>query len=324
MNFFDIIIYGYLILATYCSFILIRDRKTIGNFFYQRTVLVASIVGILLFGALLAFDARFIEPWTINTTTTEIKTSRIPAQIKIAFISDIQVGNSKKASWVEKIVDRIQQENPDLVLLGGDQIDNEGTFEDESVYLEPLKKLAEKYPIYAVLGNHEYGIGNKVKTDPKYWVGDRSQLVINRLRSLNIPILRNDLACPQIKDNPICIYGVDDPWGATIDYTNLNKWNQTTPLILLTHNPDAVISSPSSTPHPDLVLAGHTHGGQVWLPFIGPLGEAGIQLPKKYYRGLNYYQNIPILTSVGIGESGGTIRFWTLPEINIINLKPQE
>ena len=70
-------------------------------------------------------------------------------------------------------------------------------------------------------------------------------------------------------------------------------------------------------------MAGHTHGGQIYLPFLGPIGDAGVVLGKKYYRGLNYFENTPIYTSVGLGESGGPIRFMTPPELSIINLTLQ-
>ncbi len=324
MNYYSIVIYGYILLAGYLIFIIARDIKITGIFFNRHKLLSYIAVIIMTTGILAAFNAHLIEPWTIKTTTTKITSSKLSQSIKIAFISDIQVGNHKKSAWVEKIVERINQERPDLILLGGDQIDNEGNPEDESVYLEPLQALAEKYPIYAVLGNHEYGIGNQVKDDPRYWLGDRSRELIERFQKISIPLLRNEIVCPKIKQQIICIYGADDPWGATVEYTNLNKWDQISPIILLTHNPDAIISWPTNTKQPDLVLAGHTHGGQVYLPIVGPLGEAGINLPDQFYRGLNHYNNTPIYTTVGLGESGGAVRFWTLPEIVMVNLKPQE
>jgi len=126
----------------------------------------------------------------------------------------------------------------------------------------------------------------------------------------------------KIKNQKICIFGLDDVWSETPNFDSAPT--STTPLIFLTHNPDGILDWPANLRAPDLVLSGHTHGGQVYLPFVGPLADAGIKLPKKFYRGLNEYNGIPIYTTVGAGESGGAIRFWTLPEIVIINLKPQE
>ena len=358
MQFFSIIIYGYFVLAIFLIYIIGRDRKKPTVFFGQHKNWALGIIGVIILGTLMAFNAHFIEPWTIKTTPVEIKISGVTTSIKIAFISDIQVGNHKKSAWVEKIVERIKQEKPDLVILGGDLIDNEGTFEDESVYLEPLRSIATTYPTFAVLGNHEYGIGSGVVGFDQYYTGDRSAEVIERLKNLGIRLLRNDLACPEIREQAICLYGIDDLWGGKPNFTALvgchseakptrlaegsprrknpltndkgsfaaaqddNYMSTTSPLIFITHNPDDIKLWPNNLRAPDLTLAGHTHGGQVWFPFVGPLGNAGISLPNKYYRGLNYYNDTPIYTSVGIGESGGAVRFWTLPEIAIINLKP--
>ncbi|MFA7653879.1 MAG: metallophosphoesterase [Candidatus Magasanikbacteria bacterium] len=378
MNFFSIIILGYFVLAGYLIYAIGRDQKNSTLFFGRHKNWTLGIVAILILGVISAFDARFIEPWTIKTTPIEIKISGLTSTIKIAFISDLQIGNHKKSAWVEKIVERIKQEKPDLVILGGDLIDNEGTFEDESVYLEPLKNIAELYPTFAVLGNHEYGIGSGAVGFDQYYTGNRSAEVIERLKNLNIKLLRNDLACPEIKGQKLCLYGIDDLWGGKPNFDALaachpersegsltlrkirdssvaslpqndNCVATTTPVLFITHNPDGVQLWPKNLRAPDLTLAGHTHGGQVYLPFIGPIGNPGITLPKKYYRGLNYvslrgsadealtkqsleYNGIasptarndaPIYTSVGIGESGGAVRFWTLPEIVIITLVPR-
>ncbi|MEK7212796.1 MAG: metallophosphoesterase, partial [Patescibacteria group bacterium] len=118
----------------------------------------------------------------------------------------------------------------------------------------------------------------------------------------------------------ICLYGVDDIWGGKTDYSDLMKWNSNYPVILISHNPDAVLTWPEKLKKPDLVLAGHTHGGQIRLPFIGPLGEADVALGKKYYKGLNYWNDIPIFVTVGVSETGGPVRFLNPPEVAVITL----
>ncbi|MFA6485941.1 MAG: metallophosphoesterase [Candidatus Magasanikbacteria bacterium] len=356
---FDIIIYGFFGLAGLGIFFINRDRKNPRVFFGRQSKFAWMAIAILIVGIIAMFDAHFIEPWTIKTTTVNLATSKLSASVKIAFISDFQVGNHKETAWVEKVVERIQQEKPDLILLGGDLIDNEGNTDDESIHLEPLKKLVGEFPIYYILGNHEYGISNRYGEPPIIYTGDRSASLIDRMTQIGITLLRNDLICPEIKGQKICLFGIDDIWHApNPNYSALaichprengdpdtdrldsrlrgndNCVSADTPLIFLAHNPDAILSWPKNTRYPDLTLAGHTHGGQVYLPFIGPLGSAGLQLDQKYYRGLNYFTptvilsasegssttTIPIFTSVGIGESGGAVRFWTLPEIAIITI----
>lgn len=306
-------------------FIIIRDRKNPELFFGKKQTFSLFLITILTTGSLMAIDAHLIEPWILRINEVNIINHKIKEPLKIAFISDIQVGNDKKEEWTEKIVKKIEKQNPDLIILGGDQIDNEGTFTDESAYLEPLKEITNLYPTYAVMGNHEYGIGSGVISKTEFHTADQSKLLINRLEKLNIKLLRDTFDCLIIKNQNICLFGIDDLWKKpSPNFSALNNYNSSTPLLFITHNPDSIKFWQKSFPKPILVLAGHTHGGQVWLPIIGPLANPGITLPIKYFRGLNYYNNIPIFTSVGAGESGGAIRFLTTPEIAIINLKPQK
>ena len=156
MNFFYlIIIYGYALLAIIMIYFICRDQKR-NDLFFNRYKKIAWIIKIvLLFGIILIIYTNLIEPNLLLIKETEIQSEKISQTINIVFVSDLQVGNYKKTAFVEKLVKKIDSVKPDLILIGGDLIDNEGTFEDESKYLEPLKILKEKYPIYYILGNHE-------------------------------------------------------------------------------------------------------------------------------------------------------------------------
>jgi predicted MPP superfamily phosphohydrolase len=348
MNFFGIIVNGYITVAIILIAIIVRDQKKDGVFLNRQRALAWFLAALLALGIIAAIDVRYIEPWFLKTTRLEMKMEKITTPVKIAFVSDLQVGKYKKTAWTEKIVKKIDKENPDLVLLGGDLVDNEGTFEDESVYLEPLQKLAQKYPVYYVLGNHEYGIGSATMENSSWWTGDRSKEVMDRMKKIGVKLLRDDLKCVQIKTQKLCVFGADDFWKQwKINFKNLKIADTAAPLIFLAHNPDAVLFWDSTTT-PDLMLAGHSHGGQIWLPFMGPLGHPGIALGEKFYRGLNYFtmslrgpalardeaiskqdgiaspsarNDIPLFTSVGAGESGAPIRLFNRPEVVVIELK---
>jgi len=322
MNFYSIIIYGFIILASFFIYVIWRDSRKPELFLNKYKIEGRILIFILSLGILMAIDAHFIEPNLLLTKKYKIENNKISDLITVALITDIQVGNHKKTAWVEKIVQKLIAQNPDLILLGGDLIDNEGNFENEEKYLEPLKQLVGKYPIYYILGNHEYGIGSYLKNSPSKHTADKSNWLIAKMQEMNIQLLRNNLVCLSITNQEICIFGTDDIWKREIDYTELinHNWDDKF-LIFLTHNPDGILSYPKDLTAPDLILAGHTHGGQIYLPVIGPLGDPDVKLPSKFWRGLNYYHNIPFLTSVGTGESGGKIRFLTPPTIDIINLK---
>ena len=131
------------------------------------------------------------------------------------------MGAYKRSAWVEKIVSKVEEIKPDLVILGGDLIDNEGNPLDETIYLKPLYRLVKKYPIYYILGNHEYGIGSRTIYSPFYRTGDRSEDLISRMKEIGVPLLRNNLACPEINSEKICLFGLDDLWSDHINFKEL-------------------------------------------------------------------------------------------------------
>lgn len=323
MNFYSIIIYEIILVSTLLLIWAIRDLRRQGLFLNKHKKISYLVISLLSLIIICAIDARFIERNIIVKNEFDFVSSNIKSPLKVVFISDIHVGKYKKTLWTQKIVDNINTIQPDVVLIGGDFIANEGTFEDETKYLEPLKQLSNKFPVYYVFGNHEYGVSGNTVSDTRRQTGNRSGLLTHRMNELGISLLFNQLTCPKIKDEIICIFGIDDIWDANFNYKQLKNWDKNISLILLAHNPDAVLYYPKDEPLPTIALTGHTHGGQIRLPFIGPLGDAKIVLPKVFYKGLNDWNGIKLFTSVGLGESGGPIRFWNPPEIAVINLKPQ-
>ena len=320
MNFYTIVVYSYICLASLFIYFLLRDSRIKGLFFYQHRKAAYTATVILILGIFIALYAHFVEPFILVTKNVDIASVKIKQPLKIAFITDIQAGNHKKSEWVEKINEKISKQNPDLVIFGGDLIDNEGNIENESVYLEPLGDIAKKYPSFYVLGNHEYGLGMPDRSLDRLGTGNRTAELTEKMKELNISLLKNTLRCLNIKNQNVCLFGMDDIYAGERNYAQLQNLPEQDFLILISHNPDGILSYPNIFNKPDLVLSGHTHGGQVALPFLGPLGEADLILPNDFYRGLNYWNEIPVFTSVGAGESGGQIRFLAVPEIIIINL----
>lgn len=317
-----VIIYGYILTAILLGYFIIRDMRRPNLFFARHRFLAYTKLGVLALGIFVALYTNLIGPYWLQITRVSLSIIQIQTPIKIAFVSDIQVGKYKKDAWVQKISETIDAEKPDLVVIGGDLISNEGTGLDESIYLEPMRILGGKYPVYYILGNHEYGIGGNVRFNPSRYTGDRSQLVIDRFTDFNFQLLRGSIACPEIHGQQICLYGLDEIWK---NFPRFNNWDDaptSSPLILVSHNPDGTMYVPTNKRRPDLVLAGHTHNGQIALPWIGPLANAYIDLPKNFYYGLNYWRGIPLFTSAGAGESAAPLRLFTRPEIVIVTLTP--
>jgi len=324
MSFLYIIFCEIIIVSALLLYFFVRDMRVQGRFLNRHKIF--ATVSIICFSLIIfiSFYAHFIEPKIIVKKELDLNVKNISEPIKISFIADIQIGGHKKNEWVERIVEEIKATQPDMVLIGGDLIDNSGTFEDETKYLEPFRKITDFIPTYYILGNHEYGISSGAQNSREFWTGNRTHLVIKKMNSLGAHLLRNDLECINIKNQNICLFGVDDIWGKNTNFDELKNKVNDSPLIFLTHNPDGITLWPKDAPKPDVTLAGHTHGGQVATPLIGPIGNAEIEIGRRYYSGLNEWNGMKIFTTVGIGESGGQIRFFAPPEIATINLKPSE
>lgn len=346
MNFVSLVARGFIIICALVLVILLR-HLWINNLFHNKKgkkktktiwaklnrplfefkTLHRRMVGwtaiiVLAIAICLTIYANFVEVNILRINQQTIKLETLKQSIKIAFVSDLQIGTYKKTNWTEKVVKKIEQTSPDIIIFGGDQINNGGTFFDESIYLEPIKNLTAKYPVYYVLGNHEYGMSSSKRNDSTKWNIDMSSKVIAKMQSFGAKILRDDLECLNIRKQKVCLYGIDDIWKKDPTFKELHNWNQKDSIIFITHNPDGILFWPKKFKKPDLTLAGHTHGGQIYFPLIGPVGRAGVELGTKYYRGLKDYQGMKIFTSVGAGESGGPLRFFTIPEVAKITLEP--
>lgn len=335
MNFYTISASGTIFLCLLLVIIVIRDKKNELLFFGKHKKISWLLIFFLIFVGVIAFYTRFIEPFQILTREEKISIAEIKQPIKIAFITDPQLNRFKNEEWVKKISDSTEKANPDLILFGGDLISNGGYYYDlgatsesktENGVLAGFSQITKKYPSFYTLGNHEYGLGSASRSDNKRWTGNVSEETIRTMNTIGATPLLNKLNCIEIKQQKICFFGIDDIWGAEsgltkIDFSELKNWDQKIPLIFLSHNPDGILLWPKEIKKPDLVLSGHTHGGQIYLPCIGSIASAGVQLGKGYYRGLNYFENIPTYTSIGLGESGGPVRFMSVPEITVIELQ---
>lgn len=230
----------------------------------------------------------FIEPNLITVKNVSICDSSL-ANLKIVFIGDIHFKSYDKCR-LNRIINKINQQEPDLVLSCGDYID--GFNNENKVYTEEIKKalsgIQSKYGVYTVLGNHDTNIGD-----------------------LGIKILNNSNY--YIKEKNLYICGVED---YVTGCPNIDKAFEDTkqPRILLMHSPDLY---PNVVENVNLVLAGHNHGGQVNIPFIGPLfvpSKSG----KKYLYGYFNDGFKKMFVTKGLGTSILPIRFNCIPEIVII------
>ena len=242
---------------------------------------------------LLFIWAFFIEPNLIVIRQYGVKS--LDGK-KIVFASDFHVSKHDKKR-LERIVDIINKQNPDLVLFGGDYV--KGHNGENTMPIEEQVKIFKqiKAPIVSIVGNHD-GWYNKEK-------------IIRTLNNNGITVLVNE----NVRIGDITIAGVDDLQTGSPDSKKALR-GCAGKTILMTQNPDVYSDLDKKV---DLILAGHVHGGQVRMPFVGALiapSKFGTKFAQKHV--FNEAQNTMIV-SRGLGTSILSLRFCCFPEIIVIN-----
>ena len=223
--------------------------------------------------------------------------------LRIAVVGDVHAG----APWtgldrVREVVRRVAAVRPDLVLLLGDHLADVplGTRLDPEPVAEALAGLRAVAPVVGVLGNHDWDVD-----------GER---VRRALEAVGLPVLEES-AVP-VLDGRLWVAGVGDLWTRTPSVTDaLAGVPDGAPTVLLTHNPDVVLDVPPSVA---LVLAGHTHGGQVTLLGL-PLHRISRKHRNRWTRG--WYPQDRLYVTPGIGMSGLPVRT-VVPSVPVLVLRP--
>jgi predicted MPP superfamily phosphohydrolase len=225
--------------------------------------------------------------------------------LSIALLADIHLGNrAMDVRRLESIVDQVNGARPDLVLIAGDFLvghDPEGAAERAAALQEPLSRLRAPMGVIAVLGNHDH------------WTAPES--VTGALARAGVILLTNRA----VRRGPLAIIGVDDVFSRHDDLGSaLASWKGVGGIpVVLTHSPDLVHRLRADMP---LVLAGHTHCGQVVVPWLGPLASRS---PRQNWRPLydtRYRCGIirdgrrTIVVTAGLGSGTMPIRLGAPPD----------
>lgn len=255
------------------------------------------------FFVLLFIYTRFVEPNLIRIDQEKINLGGKGNGLKVVVASDFHLGLFSSRAKIKRYVAEINKLDADLVLIPGDfvfklAIRKFGEFEE-------LEKI--KLPLAVVLGNHDYGRprGTDVSTE-----------LIAALTRDGIRVIDNKTWELEVRGGEIKVVGLSDYYNNNADFTLLKKNSPDQLLISLAHNPDIVYQYPSSS-EADITISGHTHGGQIRLPWIY---KAVIPSDYGFDVGLYQISNYPVFVSSGLGTVGLPMRFLRLPEINILEL----
>lgn len=275
-----------------------------------RKIFRIAILVILVSIAASAAWAFFIEPDRLVVHYAAITIDAWPPELsgmRIAMIGDLHTDTRYiNETKLQRIVDLTNAQHPDLVVLLGDYIHggrNNSELVAPEVTAKYLKNLQAPLGVYGVLGNHDW-----------WYNGERVREVFE---SEGIPILEDEVKELNWHGKSFWLAGLADLWtrpqhvGPTIA-----KVPAGSTIIALTHNPDIFPDLPQSVP---LLLAAHTHGGQVNIPLVGtPIVPS--RFGSKYTAGHIFEDNHHLFVTTGIGTSIMRVRFRVPPEIVILTI----
>jgi uncharacterized protein len=221
--------------------------------------------------------------------------------LRIVHLTDIHHGLYFSAESLAAAVELANSLQPDVIALTGDYVSYSRNFAHSAAEL--LSGLRARRGVFAVLGNHDFRVG--------------AELVSRALRRNGIEVLRNRHAVVRAGAAELHLAGVDDLWHNANLPRALRGVPRGRPVVLLSHNPGIVAAAAHYSV--DLVLSGHTHGGQVRLPFLERRRDAN-RSPKRFHTGWDAWGRTRIYISRGIGTIVLPVRVACPPEMPVFTL----
>lgn len=263
--------------------------------------------GIIGFGlALIVSMYGYWNSTNIRITSLDIPLQGLKEEIKAVHLTDIHIGHFRTNGFLQKIIDKTNAQNPDVIFLTGDYLDSKYALDKK--YFEPLKQL--KAPMYFVDGNHDQATDN--------------DSIVALMRSVGVSVLENEVT----HFKALQIVGLTHMLAdrnsfdmhasghkPTVDETLRKlKVDKEKPTVLLHHAPNGI--KYANQYGIDLYLAGHTHAGQIFpFNFLS-------NLIFEYNRGLHDYMGTKVLVSEGVGTFGPPFRIGTKSELISLTLAP--
>ena len=292
-----------------------------------KITVAALAVAVVL---LLAY-AYFVEPRKLVVNIQDVPVKGLdPAfdGLKIVAIGDIHGGsNYVTEDRIREIVRLTNEQQPDLIVLLGDYVSQGYSVEplrDHKLKMsmktvaDNLSGLRAKLGVYAVLGNHDG------------WFDD--DVVARELKRIGCIVLQNEVASVEVNGKRLRLVGLRDHLELAPRWSEISAdakeflGDSEGQIILLEHSPDilpGVTTQNSISPDLRLILAAHTHGGQVWLPFIGaPVVPSSYG--QKYLAGHVRENGVDMFVTTGIGTSVLPFRFLVPPEIAVLTLRSEQ
>ncbi|MEO0452944.1 MAG: phosphodiesterase YaeI [Verrucomicrobiota bacterium] len=277
----------------------------------SRGAFLASLGAIPLASIAGGLHMKFMEPTWFEITEKNLRIKNLGTPLRILHLSDFHASPSVSLKDIETAIDRSLELNADLAFLTGDFITWD--LPEPAEYSRILKKLSSHMPTFACIGNHDGG----------RWAGSSHgykdfSKVSNLLKSSDIEFLFNEKREISILGSRITVAGLGDLWSHDCKPESIlkEKREENTPVFVLSHNPDC--KSDLKSYDWDVMCCGHTHGGQLVIPFLGLRPFLPVK-DKSFPEGILSWGDKHIHITRGIGNLHG-MRFNCRPEISILNV----
>ena len=220
-------------------------------------------------------------------------------RLRLVFFSDLHIGEAMTPDYIARTVKLIQEQHPDLILCGGDFIDHRAVYAYDPRVMASLRSLRAPMGVYFVLGNHEYR--------------DDLEANVRWVSKVGATLLRDSLAYPG--DSLLTLIGREDwvngnrkPFEVIANEADPKRG----PVVMMEHTPGSIDSIGDSPV--DLMLCGHTHGGQIWP------GQLMVWWRYGMVSGTRSIGDREVCISSGIGSAGATYRIGTRSELRVYDL----
>jgi uncharacterized protein len=258
---------------------------------------------------------RRVEPTWLESNEFSLTIRDLPASLsglRVAHLTDFHGGEHLPPHYLAEVVDRTHGHRPDLIALTGDFVHKGYRHVDDVA--KALGRLRAPLGVFAVLGNHDFSVRNALG-----WRRYRGlhKAVADSLTRRGVHVLRNESVVIERRGVRLQVAGIDDLWSGECDPAGaLRGLCPKSPRLVLAHNPLTV--DHLGDERCDLMLSGHTHGGQVNWPGIGRLfmGKKARRLPA----GMCQHGQTPVYVNKGVGY-GWRFRFGVRPEVAIFTLQ---
>lgn len=276
------------------------DMKFIKCVFKLAAVAILIAVGVV-------FYAFRVEPYLLTVKEYTVAEAPIEEEITLVQLSDLEMSKDYTEDQLPEILDKVKALEPDIIVFTGDLFSNYGKYRPVESVVSALSEMQAKYGKYAVWGNNDYG-GGAVRVYEDLMRQSGFQLLNNS--GVNVTLDSGEI---------IFLGGLDD---SHFGYQNLDlaledKEERAAYSILLSHEPDIADDIPADSV--DMMLSGHTHGGQVKIKYFR--NKVGIE--GKYMSGayeLEHLEDTTLYVNNGLGTSRMPVRFLVPPQISCFKI----